>query len=149
MPEKPVPSPELDVVEMGDQKTPAHGIATPEYVKRKLKAELETARRIGSRQAKVTGLLWGGGLVVTCTTIAFLIWFKAEASAQEKSDKAEQRAIAAADAGVDRKLAPLATELAVLKSKVDDLGDDVAELKKASDKSAEQQAEMLRLLRKR
>lgn len=123
-----------------------------EYLKRKLhqallaaeKAREEGDARVakaaaeGERRAKLTGLAWGAGLIALSLGLAFGGWFKVEAMAQEKA----KQAAAEADAGTDRKLAPIATDIAVLKN-------DMGAVKTAVDKAAEQQAEMLKLLRRR
>lgn len=145
-PEVPKPgTTRLEVVGLADGGTPSHGIATPGYVKRKL-AEAHAA---GERKARVVGLSWGGGVVVAGIAVSFAVWFRAEASAQEKADKAEAAAVKAADAGSDKKLAPIVTDVALIKQKVDTLADDVADIKQAQQKSTERDEEILRLLRKR
>lgn len=144
MAEKPATT-ELEVVGLGDEHTPAHDIATQGYVKRKL----SEAHAAGERKARLVGLSWGGGVVVAGIAVAFAVWFRAEANAQEKADKAEVAAVKAADAGTDKKLAPIVTDVAVIKEKVNTLADDVAEIKAAQRKSGERDEEILRLLRQR
>lgn len=90
---------------------------------------------------------WTAGIagVLVAVGLAFGGWFKIEAMAQEKSSQA------AKDAGAetDRKLAPIATDIAVLKSDMANVKDDVADIKASQKKSGERDEEILRLLRRR
>lgn len=124
------------------EKTPAHGIATVELMKRKIAEAATASAESAARGTWKAGWLAGIGSAVVITVAAFGVWFKSEASAQEKADKAEAAAIAAADAGTDRKLLPLITDVAVMKN-------DVADLKAAAKTQADKQDEVLRLLRRR
>ena len=140
-PPKESPRPPRNDEVPGLEHTPAYGIATNGYVVRKL----EEARAAGHREAKVAGVAWGGGLVVVAIGLAFGIWFKAEAMAAEK----DAVVLHQADAGVDRKLAPIAVDIAVLKRDVAELKGDVSDIKKSARDNADMQRETLRLLRKR
>lgn len=135
-PPRPSPRPNAPEFDAFDEpgKTPAHGIVTIPLFNRKL----DEARAEGEHRAKVTGLSWGAGLIVAATGLAFLIWFKAEAMAQEKVDAGVEKA----DAHTTQKLEQLKTDVAVLKN-------DVATVKEQTAKSNDQQAEIIRLLKRK
>lgn len=134
------PSPPLN-----EPGTDPHIPVYPEYLKRKM----TEAKDEGARQAKVTGLAWGISTVAVAVGIAFGVYFKLDDRMQDKADNAQAQAIKEADAGADKKLAPLVTDVAVMKNDISTLKDDVAEIKAAQKQSSERDAEMLRLLRKR
>lgn len=115
----------------------------------RLKSELAKAQEQGSRDAKFTGLAWGAGLIVISVGLAFGGWFKVEASAQEKADKALEQAVKDAGAETDKKLAPIATDVALIKADLANVKDDVADIKAAQRKSGERDEEILRLLKRR
>lgn len=87
---------------------------------------------------------WTAGLALTGVLIgvAFGGWFRiGDAIAQGRAD-----AVKDAGSDTDKKLAPLATDIAVLKNDMATVKDDVADIKKAQQESTQ---EILRLLRKR
>lgn len=90
---------------------------------------------------------WAAGIAGVGVAVGLMFggWFKIEAMAQEKSNQA----VKDAGAETDRKLAPIERDVAVIKTKVDTLSDDVADLKKSAQDNAETQREMLRLLKRR
>jgi hypothetical protein len=104
------------------------------YVQRKVAEAVEQAHDSAWKAGWAAGIV-GVGIAVG---LAFGGWFKIEAMAQEKSDRAVERA----DAGAEQKLGSIRTDIAVLKN-------DVSQLKEASKRDSEQHEEIIRLLKAR
>lgn len=107
-----------------------------------VRAKLEQVRAESQKQIWASGWIAGIGSSILMVSLAFAVWFKSDANAQEKADKAMAHAVEIADAGVEKKLAPIITDIAVLKSHLEALEASQA-------RSETKQDEMIRLLKAR
>lgn len=106
------------------------------YVKAKVAEAVEVAVTQARDTAWKAG--WGAGIVgvLVAVGLAFGGWFRIEAMAQEKVDQGKRDA----GAEVDRKLAPVQTDIAVIKS-------DLANINRKLDAQDTKQDEMIRLIK--
>lgn len=94
-------------------------------------ATIDAAESMAKGQAWKAGWIAGAGGVVTAITLAFVVWFRAEAMAQEKVDAG----IALANAQTDAKIAGMKSDIDTLKfvvgeqtKKIDAQGSDIKEV---------------------
>ena len=130
LPPRPSPQPPDDV---NLEHTPAHGVATPEYVKNKVRA----AEKRGQKNATLAGLASGGAVLVAGIGVAFGVFFQLEKRAAEMDDVV----LGKADAGAKQLVNELKTDIALMKR-------DVEDLKRAAKRDEEVSAEILRAVRR-
>lgn len=130
-PPAPSPQPPMDP---GLEHTPAHGIATPEYVKNKVRA----AEKRGQKNATLAGLASAGAVLVAGIGVTFGVFFQLEKRAAEMDSVILEKA----DSGAKQMVNELKTDIALMKR-------DVEDLKKAAKKDEEVSAEILRVVKRR
>lgn len=118
----------------GLEHTPAHGVATTDYVKNKVRF----SEKRQQKNATLAGLASGGAVLVAGIGVAFGVFFQLEKRAQEMDSVVLEKA----DAGAKQLVGELKTDFALLKR-------DVEELKRAAKKDEEVSAEILRAVRRR
>lgn len=122
----------------GPHPTPSYGIPASLHDMKVIRAEVARATAKAKKGSWAAGWLAGLGSVVATITLAFVVWFKAEAMAQEKVDTG----ITVVNAQTDAKLAKMGSAVETTQYKVE-------EQNKKLDLVVQQQAEVLRLLKKK